>query len=197
MKILALGAHLDDCELGAGATLNKFAERGDQITYVGFSWCGNKELSSECQRAAQILGYGNDVNIYNYPVRRFNEHRQDILDDMIKIRDKFSPDLVFTHSSTDNHQDHQIIHQETKRAFKTSQILGYDMPWNMFESYLICPSAIEERHLEKKIEALMQYKSQHFRATFDITFIRGLAKVRGVQFKCGLAEAFEVIKSGI
>ena len=197
MRILVLSSHLDDGELGAGATLAKFYEREDQITYVGFSWCDNKLLSNECQQAARILGYGNDVNIYNYPVRRFSEHRQDILDDMIKIRDKFNPDIVFTHSSFDHNQDHRIIHQESIRAFKRCQILGYDMPWNMFESYLICPSAIEEKHLNSKIEALNQYQSQQNKDYFSPEFIRGLAKVRGVQFKCGLAEAFEVIKSGI
>lgn len=197
MKVLALGAHLDDPELGAGATLNKFAEKGNEITYVGFSWCNNKDLSNECQRAAQILGYGNDVSIYNYPVRRFNEHRQDILEDMIKIRDKFKPDLVLTHSSTDTNQDHQVIYQETIRAFKKHQILGYDMTWNMFESYLICPSAIEERHLEKKIKALKEYQSQQNKDYFQPEFIRGLAKVRGIQFKVELAEVFEVIKYGI
>lgn len=196
MKVLALGAHLDDIESGAGATLAKMVDRGDEIAYVGFSWCDNKELSNECQRAIQILGFS-DLNIYNYPVRRFLEHRQEILDEMIKIRDKFNPEIVFTHSSHDYHQDHRVIYQESFRAFKGLTVLGYDMPWNCFESYLTCPSAITQDNLDRKLSAIQQYVSQKDRPYSDPEFIKGLARVRGVQFKVQLAEAFETIKISI
>lgn len=196
MNILALGAHLDDVESGAGATLAKMADRGDKITYVGYSWCDNKELSSECQRAIQILGFS-DLNIYNYQVRRFNEARQEILDNMISLRDKINPDIVFTHSSYDTHQDHKVIYQESFRAFKGVTLLGYDMPWNCLESYLTCPSEITQDHLNRKLSAIQQYESQKDRPYSDPEFIKGLARVRGVQFKVQFAEAFETIKISI
>lgn len=197
MKILAIGGHLDDAELGAGATLAKLAEKeGNEIAYVGLSWCDNGTLSAECQRAIQILGFS-DLNIYNFQVRRFNEARQGILDTFIAIREKFQPDMVFTHSSYSVHQDHRVVYQESVRAFNC-EMLGYDDPWdNVMGSRMVCPSAITSDHLDKKLSALQQYTSQKDRAYFNPEFIKALAIVRGVQFKTPLAEAFEMIKTSI
>lgn len=195
MRVLALGAHLDDVELGAGATLAKFVRLGYDIAYIGLSWCDNKDLSTECQQAIQILGFS-DLNIYNFPVRRFNEHRQEILDIFVTINKTLNPDLVFTHSSFDSHQDHRVIYEESIRAFRNSQLLGYDMPWNG-DGRLTCPSAISDGDLDKKITAIQMYASQKDKEMMDPLIIRSLAIVRGMQFKCGLAEAFQTIRTQI
>lgn len=196
MKILALGAHLDDIELGCGATLAKLRKEGNEIRYLGFSPCDIAELQSECQCACRVLGLS-DIHIYSIPVRKFPEHRQEILDILIKVRDKYVPDHVFTHSSFSIHQDHRVVHEETIRAFRYSPVFGYEQPWDNLTSDLKTRSEISSEHLELKISALQQYKSQEAKHYFDPDFIRGLAKVRGVQFNCTLAEAFETIKNHV
>ena len=84
---------------------------------------------------------------------------------------------------------------EALRAFKNSaSIIGYELPWNHinFSSVMFIP--LEERHIEKKIEALKAYTSQSHREYMNPEFIRGLAKVRGLQINRKYAEAMEVYR---
>ena len=121
-------------------------------------------------------------------------NRQEILEQILSLRNRIQPNLVFVPSPNDIHQDHQVIASEGLRVFKKVSILGYELPWNniVFETRSFVK--IEERHLEKKFEALQCYKSQIHRSYLDKNFIRGLATTRGVQFENEFAEAFEVLR---
>ena len=113
---------------------------------------------------------------------------------MVKMDKQISPELVIIPSSTDIHQDHQVIHQEALRAFRKRSILGYELPWNenRFEAnYYI---QLSPEALDKKCEALLAYKSQAHRNYMQEDFIRSLARVRGVQCGQTFAEAFEVLR---
>jgi LmbE family N-acetylglucosaminyl deacetylase len=127
-------------------------------------------------------------------VRRFPEHRQDILQQIIELRDEIKPDIVFVPSPNDIHQDHQVIAQEGLRAFKRHTLLGYEEPWNniIFETRCFIP--LREEHIQRKIEALQCYRSQGHRTYLDAEFIRSLARTRGTQIEGGYAEAFEVLR---
>lgn len=194
-RVLFLACHCDD-ELTSAATLRKFIEQGHKIIYVALSVCGIETLHKECEQATKTIGIHSTV-IYNYPNRTFAHQRQEILDRLLSIRKEAHPDLVFCPSSFDTHQDHQTLHHEAKRAFKGIQMLGYEFPWNYTHSNLTCPSPITEAHLNVKLEALSKYTSQANKPYFNPDFIRGLAKVRGVQFQTEYAEAFEVIRTEI
>mgnify|MGYP000436355541 CR=1 FL=1 len=102
--------------------------------------------------------------------------------------------LCYALSSTDTHQDHQVIHSEGLRAFKNSTVLGYEMPWNntVFTSNTFIK--LGKENIEKKLDALKAYKSQENRKYLNREFIMGLAKVRGVQAATEYAEAFEAIR---
>ncbi len=63
-------------------------------------------------------------------MREFPKFRQEILDALIRLRKKIQPDMVFTPSRYDTHQDHKTTVEETMRAFKQCTILGYEQPWN-------------------------------------------------------------------
>ena len=200
--VLVLAPHPDDGEFGCGGTLKKFNSDGVETWYVVFSPC-NKSLPNgfeknsiyeELKKAAIHLGIKADKIItYDYPVREFPKYRQEILEELVKLKNKIKPDLVFIPNSTDVHQDHQVMHQEGIRAFKHGKILGYELPWNNLKVTTNFFVSLQKEHIDAKIKAINEYKSQNIRNYKDAEFITGLAKVR-VQANTDFAEGFEVIK---
>jgi LmbE family N-acetylglucosaminyl deacetylase len=202
-KVLILAPHTDDGELGCGGTIAKLAEQGAQVYYMVFSICTNSlpeglasdTLSKEVRAATLHLGIPTEnLILHDYDVRTFSTHRQNILDDLIKFRNEINPDLVFLPAPTDIHQDHEVISQEGIRAFKQTNILGYEMPWNNLSFSTRCFVKLNEHFIGTKIKALKEYKSQIHRDYFNEIFIKSLAYTRGVQVGCSYAEAFEVVR---
>lgn len=203
-NILILSPHTDDGELGCGGTIAKLVEEGKNVTYMAFSICEESVpdefpsniLEKEVQIATNELGIPpSNLIIKKYPVRYFFKNRQTILEDMIDVREKLSPDVVFLPSIDSLHQDHSTISIEGLRAFKRSTCLGYDLPWDQIEFHSNCYFILEEKHIHKKINALKCYESQQFRKYVDPEFIRSLARVRGVQINTRFAETFELLRS--
>jgi LmbE family N-acetylglucosaminyl deacetylase len=203
-KIMILSPHTDDGEFGAGGTIVRFLEEEKEVYYIAFSSCEvsvpidfpKDILKIECKKATNILGIKlENLIMLDYEVRSFPLKRQEILDDIIKLRNKIEPDLVLIPSSNDIHQDHQVINKEGVRAFKkSSSIWGYEHPWNNLTFTTDIFLKLEERHMEKKIEALKAYKSQEFRTYFDEKYIRALAYTRGMQVDFAYAETFELLR---
>ncbi len=202
-NILILAPHTDDGELGLGGSINYFIEQGKNVVYAAFSTAAESIpegfpkdiLKTEVKRATTKLGIkeGNLI-IFNYQVRKLSYVRQEILEELIKIRKNYNFDLVFIPSLHDIHQDHTTIAQEGLRAFKNTTLLGYELIWNNLTFNTQGFIKLERRHIEAKIEALKEYKSQGARDYLSDEFIYSLAKVRGVQVGCEFAEAFEVIR---
>jgi len=202
-KVLVLAPHTDDGELGCGGTIAKMVEQGAEVYYAAFSACEQSVLPqfpkdiliTEVKLATKVLGIKpKNLFLYKYVVRTFNYHRQNILDDLIVLKKKLTPDIVFIPSLQDVHQDHATIANEAVRAFKFTTIYSYELPWNNFNFSTTCFQFLEEKHVEKKINALKQYKSQVHRSYTNEAFLRALAHTRGVQIGVKYAEVFEVIR---
>lgn len=202
-NILVLAPHTDDGEFGCGGTIAKFIEEGKNIFYVAFSTAkksvpkGYPEniLEIEVKESTKVLGIpAENLIILDYEVRRFSESRQQILDNMIRLGNQIKPDIVFLPSTFDTHQDHNTISKEGFRAFKKTTMLGYEIPWNNLTFNTSSFAFLEERHLQKKIDALKNYRSQTFRNYAREEFIRSLAITRGAQIGVKYAEVFEVIR---
>lgn len=202
-NILVLAPHTDDGELGLGGTINYFIEKGKHVVYVAFSTAEQSVpkgfpkdvLKTEVKRATKMLGIRSEnLIIYNYEVRKLNYVRQEILEELIKISKSQKFDIVFIPSLHDIHQDHSTIAQEGLRAFKNTTILGYELIWNNLTFDTQCFIKLEKKHIELKINALKEYKSQGQRDYLSDDFIYSLAKARGVQVGADFAEAFEVIR---
>ncbi len=205
-KILLLSPHTDDVELGCGGSVAKFIERGDEILWVAFSVAEDSlpegmpkdTLAREFEKVVKDYGLGEDQReILEFRVRHMSEHRQEVLDHLVRVRTKFQPDIVIGPSMHDYHQDHQVVANEMVRAFKSSaSIICYELPWNnvRFDSQLFV--TLEERHIEMKWKALQEYYSQmvNRRGYFEREFIFGMARTHGVQCNNRFAEAFEVIR---
>jgi LmbE family N-acetylglucosaminyl deacetylase len=202
-KILILAPHTDDGEFGCGASIHKWIQQGKTVYYATFSACKQSVLPefsedvliTEVKAATKILGIvPENLLLFDYEVRTFNYHRQEILDDLIQLREKIKPDLVVMPSLNDIHQDHKTIAEEGLRAFKFFSILSYEMPWNNLVFNTTCFNTLQEADVDKKIEALKEYKSQSHRPYSNPTFIKGLALSRGIQVNAPFAEVFEVVR---
>lgn len=202
-NILVLAPHTDDGELGAGGTISKFIEQGAEVYYAAFSTAEEsvpKEfpkdiLKTEVKAATAKLGIKNEnLFIFNYQVRKLNYARQEILEDLVKIKKKYNFDLIFVPSLKDLHQDHSTVAMEGLRAFKNYTILGYELIWNNLSFDTECFIILDERHINSKVNSLMEYKSQGHRDYISPEFVRSLAKARGVQIGSQWAECFELIR---
>ena len=202
-RVLVLAPHTDDGEFGCGGTIAKLVEKGAEVFYAAFSACEisvKKEfppdiLITEVKEATSILGIPREnLILYKYAVRTFNVHRQDILQDMIGLRADINPDLVLMPSLNDIHQDHYTVASEGLRAYKFTSILCYEMPWNNLTFNTSSFVHLDERHIQKKVEALAAYKSQAHRPYANEEFIRALARTRGVQISTRYAETFDPLR---
>lgn len=200
-RILVLAPHTDDGELGCGASLAKYIASGKQVTYIAFSTCSNslpKELPTdtlaiECKAATTSLGV-QQLMLLDFEVRRFQSHRQEILEELVRLNKTLNPQTVFLPAKKDIHQDHQVIYAEGMRAFKSCNVLGYELPWNNLQFAPNYFEKLDAAHLEAKQKALTEYKSQTHRRYMKEDFISSLATVRGVQCGAPFAEAFEVYR---
>lgn len=202
-RILVLAPHTDDGEFGCGASIKKFLEIGVEVYYAAFSlaeesvspeWPRNI-LEKELREATKILGIPSDnILIHRYQVRNFAQHRQQILEDLVKINNTLKPNLVFMPCLHDLHQDHAIIASEGLRAFKKTSILAYELPWNNRNFTTQCFISVTEEYLNTKIRAMQCYESQKHRYYASAEFLRSLAITRGTQIGQPFAEAFEVIR---
>ncbi|HEX9938074.1 MAG TPA: PIG-L deacetylase family protein [Longimicrobium sp.] len=201
-RALVLCAHTDD-EFGCAGTIARLLDGGSEVHYVALSRCEESVpagfpsdvLERECRACTAALGIDpGRVHVGRYPVRHFPAHRQEILEEFVRMRRELSPDLVLVPASFDTHQDHHTVYEEGFRAFKHATILGYELPQNLISFQHSAFVALDEPTLKRKVDALQRYESQGFRTYSGEDFIRGLALVRGVQCGAPLAEAFEVVR---
>ncbi len=205
-RILILAPHTDDGELGCGGSIAKFIEEGKEVYYVALSACENAipqdfpkdSLKKECIQATKSLGIPKkNVFILDFENKNFPNQRKEIFEKLEELKKEIVPEITFTPSTEDLHQDHQTTTQEAMRAFRRgSTLLAYEEPWNNIVVRTTFFIPLEERHIEKKNEALKYYGTQSFqrKGYFGPDYIVGLAKTRGVQIGSKYAEAFEVIR---
>jgi LmbE family N-acetylglucosaminyl deacetylase len=195
MKVLVLAPHTDDGQFCCGGTAAKMIEDGHEVHEAAFSFASDARLRSEWTLALDKIGVPADRSvIYDFPVRRFGDYRQDILQKLIDENAVRHPDLVLCPSSSDTHQDHQTIREECFRAFKGSSILGYETPWNNIDFRATAFTLLARRHVDAKSMACQQYESQLHRPYAHTEFIHAWARSRGIQTTAEYAEAFEVIR---
>ena len=202
-RVLVLAPHTDDGEFGCGGTIAKFIEEGHDVMYAAFSACQQSVLPqfpsdiliTEVKAATKVLGIKSEnLLLFDYDVRTFGYRRQDILDDLIRIRQAFNPQLIFMPDLADVHQDHATVATEGLRAFKFASILSYELPWNNLSFTTSSFVHLDETHVQTKVNALKEYQSQAHRPYSDEDFLRSVARTRGVQIGTKYAEAFNIVR---
>lgn len=193
MKVLVLAPHTDDAEFACGASINRWITEGHDVYVASFT--SASALKKEFKEASKILGVQDEnLRLYQFPVRDFHSNRQGILEEMVRLGKELAPELILAPASTDTHQDHRVIHEESFRAFKRHSLIGYEMPQNNLDFKTNLFVRVSEFDLARKISALKKYKSQAKRPYIGEEFIKSLARVRGMQAGTTYAEAYEVIR---
>jgi len=202
-RVLVLAPHTDDGEFGCGGTIARLLEAGTEVRYVAFSIATKSlpagfppdTLAREVREATSVMGIAPEaLTVHDFDVRSFPERRQDILELLIAVWEKWRPDAVLMPSLRDIHQDHQVVAAEGLRAFKRTTVLGYEIPWNNLEFDYQAYVALEERHVQRKVDALACYESQQHRNYANPEYIWNLARTRGINVSRDYAEAFEVYR---
>lgn len=190
MSVVVLAPHTDDETLCCGGTIAKFIEAGRDVFIYAFSTgtSNTSEFKAACKGLRAV------AKVFNFHTRHFPDARQAILDELIEIRREVKPSIVLLPAYSDCHQDHHVIHEEGKRAFKHSTIYGYEAPWNSFRFDNDCYVTLSPDHMMSKVTAMQEYVSQFGRLYFKEESIISLARVRGLQAGCEYAECFEVIR---
>ena len=195
--VLAIAPHVDDVELGAGATIHHLS-RHNKVYYVALSLppLVQREVFLE-EFHGSILHLGIDparVILRDYDPRNLFDSRSEILQLFYDLNKELHPDLIFIPNSKDIHQSHEVVFAEARRAFKYLSLLGYELPWNSMEFGMDVFITLTREDVDAKVAAINCYKTQKHRMFFSNDIVGDLARVRGKQIGHQYAECYELIR---
>ena len=185
-RVLAIGAHSDDIEIGCGGTLLKLIEREAvaEVRWVVLS--GDNGRAEEARTSAEALLDGvprSEVVVRDFPDGFFPYEGQRIKNFFEELKADFSPDVVFTHQRADLHQDHRLSCELTWNTFRDHLILEYEVP--KYDGDMSAPNAfvpLEERLQRRKIDHLMShFGSQRSKRWFGEDVFSSLLRLRGME----------------
>ncbi len=202
VSVLCLGAHSDDIEIGAGATILGWIASGAR---VDLHWCvlsamGQRATEAEASAAAFAAGAERSrVELGTFKDGFFPYEGNELKSWMEGLKARIQPDVILTHRRDDAHQDHREVCQLTWNTFRNHLILEYEIPkWDgdIDRPNLYVP--VDARTMERKIELLLtHFGTQRSKDWFDAEIFRGLARLRGMECRApeGYAEAFFMRKA--
>jgi LmbE family N-acetylglucosaminyl deacetylase len=201
LKVLCIGAHSDDLEIGCGGTILELAQRATplEVTWVVLSGVGPRE--QEAKKSAQRFLKGSrrrDIRIAGFRDGYFPTRHAEVKDFFEALKKDVSPDLIFTHAGQDLHQDHRLVSELTWNTFRDHMILEYEIV--KYDGGLGSPNAfvpISKANCRRKVRLLMQgFSTQRSRRWFTEDTFTSMLRIRGVECNApdGYAEAFYVRK---
>jgi LmbE family N-acetylglucosaminyl deacetylase len=208
VRILAIGAHLDDVEIGCGGTIARAAEDGHVIkmlvlsdsayaNYEGKVFRTREEGLEEGVKAATVLGIS-DLEVLDFPTKDV-PHHSSVVEAVEERLDAFEPDVIFTHWPFDTHQAHRGTGLSTLSASRYyTSILMYEPMMPAGRSYVgFRPQVYVDvsDHIGRKLDALRAHESQH-RKYGDawIEAMESRCRLRGFEMGVRFAEAFEAVR---
>jgi LmbE family N-acetylglucosaminyl deacetylase len=197
-QVCFIGAHPDDIELGAGALIAHIAGQTEILCVTLSDNQKNPALThvaSELRRSMAQLGMPDDhVLVGQFETRRFPHQRQEILEYLIDLNKRFRPEIVFTHTRSDIHQDHATATEEALRAFRSVTMLGFDVlrsSYGFFPNFLV---GVDEQDVEKKVRALAEYNTYENKYYFDPQVTRATLVRHGALAELPFAEGFDILR---
>jgi LmbE family N-acetylglucosaminyl deacetylase len=198
LSVLALGAHPDDIEIGAGGTLLTLAERhpGLRVRYVLMT--GNAERQQEARAAARAFTPGADLEIeaHDLPDGRLPAAWGQVKEIMAGVARSVRPDVILAPSTGDAHQDHRTVGEIVPTAFRDQLYLAYEVPkWDgdLTQPNMYFP--LSDVIARRKVELLNKcYPSQQSHDWWDEETFLGMARLRGIECRARYAEAFTCTK---
>ncbi len=201
LRVLCLGAHSDDIEIGCAGTLLRWLAEHERVEVLWAVFAGAGERGAETRRSARALLRGaaaSEVVLGDFTDARLPAEFVRAKSFVADLRDRMTPDVVLTHRLEDRHQDHRLVGELTWQTWRSQPILEYEIPkyeGDLGQPNLFVPLAAS--HGERKVKHLMKhFGSQRSKDWFDADAFQGLMRLRGVECRApsGLAEAFHARK---
>jgi len=199
LKILCLGAHCDDIEIGAGGTLLKLFNEYEIEQVIWIIFASNEVRKAEAIKSAEMFlsGVSNKKIIVNtFRDGYFPFQGTEIKEYFEEIKNEISPDIIFTHYRNDRHQDHRMISDLTWNTWRNHFILEYEIP--KYDGDLGIPNfyvELNKDYISNRnkivIESFVSQLSKHW---FDEATFNALSRIRGLESATLFAEAFYVRK---
>ena len=197
LRILCVGAHCDDIEIGCGATLRVLQDRVPKPTIDWVVLSGTAERRLETQRALKMLvapACRGELRFGDFADGRFPAMYGEIKDFCEALKDGPGPDLILCHERDDRHQDHRIVNEMVWNTFRDHVILEYEIPkWDggLGQPNVYVP--LDAKSVDAKLHALIKsYRSQANRDWFTRDTFMAMLRLRGLECRSptGYAEAF-------
>ena len=197
LRVLCLGAHSDDIEIGCGGTLLQLAKRRPRPDFRWVVWSAVGARAAEAQRGARrFLGPSakKEVRLHDFRDGYFPAQFAAIKDSFETMASEFKPDIVFTHARDDRHQDHRVISDLAWNTFRNQLILEYEIPkWDgdLGQPNLFVPVS-RSVALSKTKALIAVFGTQRSKDWFSEETFLGLMRLRGMECRAtdGYAEAF-------
>jgi LmbE family N-acetylglucosaminyl deacetylase len=199
LSVLAIGAHPDDIEIGAGGTLLSLAESrpGLQARYVVLTGTDDRRVEARNAASAFLPGADLAVDLSDLPEGRLPAAWDRVKEVLERVAQSCSPDLIVAPSSADAHQDHRVIGEIVPTVFRDQLYLAYEIPkWDgdLGRPSMYFPLSADKAR--RKAELLHKcFPSQRNRDWWDDEVFLGLARLRGMECRAPYAEAFTCTKS--
>lgn len=185
-RVLCLGAHSDDIEIGCGGTILSLLERYESVSVHWVVFSASEERAREARDSAgAFLERAGErrIVVKSYRDGYFPFLGSEIKDEFEVIKGEFSPDLVLTHYRNDRHQDHRLISDLTWNTFRNHLILEYEIP--KYDGDLGQPNffvPLEEPICSRKIRKIVEsFRSQGQKQWFDEQTFLAILRLRGME----------------
>jgi len=185
-KILCLGAHSDDIEIGCGGTMLHLVHSYPQLDIRWVVFSASPEREREARKSARLFLRGakkQELIVKNFRESYFPYVGPEIKEFFEELKADFDPDLIFTHTRHDLHQDHRILWELTWNAFRNHTILEYEIP--KYDGDLAAPHCfmpLSEKLCVRKINYLMEaFKTQRSKHWFTPDTFQALMRLRGLE----------------
>ena len=185
-KILLLGAHCDDIEIGCGGAVLRLVEENPQAEFLWVVFASNPIRKSEALACAEAFLQGaakHEIVIHAYRDGFLPNHWAEVKDDFEAIKKRFNPDLILTHCRQDLHQDHRIVSDLTWNTWRDHLILEYEIP--KYDGDMGIPNffvRLDQAKCDAKIAYLMKhYATQAGKQWFMEDTFRALLRLRGME----------------
>jgi LmbE family N-acetylglucosaminyl deacetylase len=195
LRVLAVGSHADDIEIGCGGTLLRLARTRElDVHWVVLS--ANEERATEARRSAEAFLDGaasSQIAVEGFR-DAFFRYGGEVKEYFETLKADASPDMILTHHGSDLHQDHRLVAELTWNTFRDHLILEYEIP--KYDGDLGSPNVfvhLDEDVARRKVELLLEsFSSQRSRPWFTEDLFMALMRLRGMESAStsGLAEAF-------
>ena len=202
IRVLCLGAHSDDIEIGCGGTILTILERYPKVTVDWIVLGSGEERAVEARESAKIFlegAHASTVVVKSYRDGFFPYHGAQIKDEFEGLKSSPSPDLILTHHRDDRHQDHRVVSDLTWNTFRDHLILEYEIP--KYDGDLGKPNffvPLAEHVCSKKIDTIQKcFRSQGQKQWFDELTFMAILRLRGMESNSATkyAEAFHCRKA--